>query len=191
MRKPVYVICEQQRRWSACLISAFVVRCLDSIIPLLAIVEISRLDSFWSCLGRFESDLVENHEDGFSHDVVYLTRWMPPPGYHRSRSATLQIANRHPDNLFFCSDTLGADFLVIWVGTAMWRANSINPSKMHRGIHSEIMQFFSNVHSLPSPVSLLKPEALPGRPGAHVPLFPWNWDQHSTFQPEILIVLFP
>ena len=31
MRKPVYVICEQQRR---SLISASVVRCLDSIIPL-------------------------------------------------------------------------------------------------------------------------------------------------------------
>ena len=40
MRKPVFAICEQQRR---SLISTFVVRCLDSIIPLLAIAEISRL----------------------------------------------------------------------------------------------------------------------------------------------------
>ena len=47
MRKPVYAICEQQKRRSACasahLISAFVVRYLDSMIPLLAIAEISRL----------------------------------------------------------------------------------------------------------------------------------------------------
>ena len=45
IRKPVYTICEQQRRRSACaspsLISAFIVHCLDCIIPLLAIVEIS------------------------------------------------------------------------------------------------------------------------------------------------------
>ena len=42
MRKPVYVICEQQRRRSACA-SAFVVRCLDSIIPLVCIQKISSL----------------------------------------------------------------------------------------------------------------------------------------------------
>ena len=43
MRKPVYAICEQQRCIRAVLISAFVVSCLDSVIPLLAIAEISRL----------------------------------------------------------------------------------------------------------------------------------------------------
>ena len=47
LRKPVYVICEQQRRRSACASPqsdhAFVVCCLDSLIPLLAIAEISRL----------------------------------------------------------------------------------------------------------------------------------------------------
>ena len=47
MRKPVYVMCEQQRRRSACASAQsdqrFVVRCLDSLIPLLAIAEISRL----------------------------------------------------------------------------------------------------------------------------------------------------
>ena len=48
MRKPVHAICEQQRRSAVqpaqpcSLISAYVVRCLDSIIPLLAIVEMSR-----------------------------------------------------------------------------------------------------------------------------------------------------
>ena len=40
MRKPVFAICEQQRR---SLISAFVVRCLDSIIPLGSISKISSL----------------------------------------------------------------------------------------------------------------------------------------------------
>ena len=38
MRKPVYALCEQQKRRSA-----FVVRCLDSIIPLVSISEISSL----------------------------------------------------------------------------------------------------------------------------------------------------
>ena len=42
MRKPVYAICEQERRRSACA-SAFVIHCLDRIIPLFAIAEISRL----------------------------------------------------------------------------------------------------------------------------------------------------
>ena len=47
MRKTVLAICEQQRRRSAChprsLISGFIVRCLDSIMPPLVIAEISRL----------------------------------------------------------------------------------------------------------------------------------------------------
>ena len=42
------------------LVNAFVVRCLDSIIPLLAIIKISRLASFWSWAGRFEFKLVKN-----------------------------------------------------------------------------------------------------------------------------------
>ena len=62
-----YVICEQQRHWSDCadsaqsqtariprsLISAFVVRCLDSIISLDSIAEISRPISFCGCAGQF------------------------------------------------------------------------------------------------------------------------------------------
>ena len=47
MRKSVYVICEQkgadQPAHSRSLISTFVVRCLDSIIPILALSKISRL----------------------------------------------------------------------------------------------------------------------------------------------------
>ena len=42
MRKPVYVIYEQQRGRSACT-SAFVLHCLDDIIPVLATAIISRL----------------------------------------------------------------------------------------------------------------------------------------------------
>ena len=44
------------------LISAFVVRCLDSIISLDSTAEISRLASFCGCTGRFESDLVGNSQ---------------------------------------------------------------------------------------------------------------------------------
>ena len=42
MRKPVHAICEQQRLRSACA-SASVVRCLDSMIPLVLMSEISSL----------------------------------------------------------------------------------------------------------------------------------------------------
>ena len=54
MRKPVFAICEQQSAdepaHSCSLISPFVVHCLDSIIPLLAIAEIQA-----SVAGWFES----------------------------------------------------------------------------------------------------------------------------------------
>ena len=47
MRKPVYAICEQkgadQPAHLRSLISTFVVRCIDSIIPLVSISEISSL----------------------------------------------------------------------------------------------------------------------------------------------------
>ena len=47
MTKPAFAICKQQRHRSACTsaqsISAFVVRCLDRIIPLVSISEISSL----------------------------------------------------------------------------------------------------------------------------------------------------
>ena len=72
MRKPVYAICDQQRHRSACasadqpahlhsLIGAFVVRCLDSIIPLVSISKISSL---------YLSST--NPEDRFSSDKAYL-----------------------------------------------------------------------------------------------------------------------
>ena len=54
------------------LVSAFVVRCLNSIIPILAKSKISRLASFCGCAGRFVSYLVANPDDKFSRDVAHL-----------------------------------------------------------------------------------------------------------------------
>ena len=54
------------------LISAFVVHCLDSIIPLISISEISSLSSFCGCTGRFESRLIANPEDRFSRDEAHM-----------------------------------------------------------------------------------------------------------------------
>ena len=60
------------------LASVFVVRCLDSIIPLVSSSEIFKpLPSFCGCAGRFESYLVENTEDRFSHDEAQILS----PGY--------------------------------------------------------------------------------------------------------------
>ena len=65
MRK-CHVICEQQRHRSACVFTQsdqrFVVRCLDSIISLDSIAEISRLASFCGCTSRFVSGLVWNSQ---------------------------------------------------------------------------------------------------------------------------------
>ena len=70
-----YVICEQQRR---SLISAFVVRCQDRMIPLVYISEISRFlpvsvaEQVSLCLAWSETP-----EDTFSHDeaqVYYIVK---------------------------------------------------------------------------------------------------------------------
>ena len=55
------------------LISAFVVRCLESIIPQVFYIQnFKPLPSFCGSAGRFESYLVENPEDRFSRDVAHL-----------------------------------------------------------------------------------------------------------------------
>ena len=51
------------------LISTFVVRCLDSILPILAE---SKMSSPCSWAGQFESYLVANPEDMFSHDEAHI-----------------------------------------------------------------------------------------------------------------------
>ena len=53
------------------LLSAFIFRCLDCIIHLLAISKISRL--FCGSAGRFVSTLVANSEDRFSGDTAHTT----------------------------------------------------------------------------------------------------------------------
>ena len=74
MRKPVYAMCEQHPRN---LISAFVVRCLDSIIPLVSITEISSLylDSV-AAQGGFCLSWSQTLKTGFLVTrLIYGTRW--------------------------------------------------------------------------------------------------------------------
>ena len=70
-----YGICEQQRRRSRSLISAFVVLCLDSVIPILAKSKISRLllVSVAEQAGLSLTGL-QNPEERFSrdHDMIQL-----------------------------------------------------------------------------------------------------------------------
>ena len=55
------------------MISTFVIRCLDSIISLsFYIRNLKPLASFCGCAGRFESYLVENPKDRFSHDEALI-----------------------------------------------------------------------------------------------------------------------
>ena len=94
MRKPVYAICDQQQRHRltcADLISTFVVRCLDSTIPLLAITEISRLAGLsltWSqtpktvfswhgSTGPKQTSISFNKVHyNMSHDITKPTMWV-------------------------------------------------------------------------------------------------------------------
>ena len=69
IRKPFYTLCEQQRR---SLISTFIVRCLDSIIPLLAKAEISRLAIVCLAEQAGLSRTWSNPEDRFSHGMAQL-----------------------------------------------------------------------------------------------------------------------
>ena len=77
MRKPVYAICEQQRRRSACA-SAQSDQHICCSLPRkyntssFYIRNIKPLDSLCSCAGQFESYLVENLEYRFSRDVAHL-----------------------------------------------------------------------------------------------------------------------
>ena len=60
------------------LISTFVVCCLDSIISLVSMSEISSLTSYYGCAGRFVSYLVANPEDRFSRDEAQII-WTKKP----------------------------------------------------------------------------------------------------------------
>ena len=78
MRKSVFAICKQQKCRSACAstqsVSTLVVHCIDSVISLVSISEISRLASFCGCAGRFESYLVKNPKTGFLMMRLKCTR---------------------------------------------------------------------------------------------------------------------
>ena len=76
--KPVFAICEQQKGADQpahlrSQISAFVIRCSDSIIPLCFYIQnFKPLATLWCSANRFESDLVGNPEDRFSHDEAQI-----------------------------------------------------------------------------------------------------------------------
>ena len=62
------------------LISAFVIHCLDSVIPLVSISKFSslylaNLPSFFGCTGRFVSYLVANPKDRFSRDESHISTY--------------------------------------------------------------------------------------------------------------------
>ena len=72
MRKPVFAICEQQRHNPRSLISAFVVHCLDSTIPILAKSKSSRLHLASEAEQAGLSTRLQTPEDRFSHDEAHL-----------------------------------------------------------------------------------------------------------------------
>ena len=69
MTKAVYALCEQQRCRSA-----FVVCCLDSIIPLVSLSKISSLYLASVAVQTGVSYLVANPEDRFSRDKAQIGR---------------------------------------------------------------------------------------------------------------------
>ena len=75
MRKPVFAICEQQRHRSACssmsLISTFIVCCLESIIPLVSVSEISNFYlAFVAVQARLSLPWSQTQKTGF------LMKWL-------------------------------------------------------------------------------------------------------------------
>ena len=77
MKKPVYAICEQQRRRSACDSAQSDQRLCCSpprkyTIFSFYIQNCKPLASFCGCAGRFESYLVANPEDRFSRDDAHV-----------------------------------------------------------------------------------------------------------------------
>ena len=89
MRKPAFCICENkdadqlrgydQLRGNHEADQRLCFRYTDSTIPLLSESEIFKpLAIFWDCTDRFESDLVGNSEDRFSHNKaqIILVVWL-------------------------------------------------------------------------------------------------------------------
>ena len=79
MRKPVYAICEQQRRRSACTFAQCDQRLCCSLprsytASSFYVRNFKTLASFWSWAGQFESYLVANPEDRFSRDMAHIRK---------------------------------------------------------------------------------------------------------------------
>ena len=76
MRKPVMPYANNkgadQPAYPRSLISVFVVRCLDSMIPLVSITEISSLLASVAAQASFESAVVANPKDRFSRDEDHI-----------------------------------------------------------------------------------------------------------------------
>ena len=77
MRKPVFAICEQQRRISACASAQSDQRLCCSLLSYYntytcLIQYFKPLAGFCSRTGRFDSYLVGNPEDRFSRDVAHM-----------------------------------------------------------------------------------------------------------------------
>ena len=77
MRKPVHAICEEQRRRSACASAQpdqrLCFRCLDGIIPLVSISEISSLYlASVAAQAGLSVTWSENPEDRFSRDEAHI-----------------------------------------------------------------------------------------------------------------------
>ena len=81
MRKPVYVICEQQKRRSACASVQSDQRLCFSLprsynSSRFYIRNFKSLASFCSCAGRYESTLFANPKDRFSRDKAHFEEYI-------------------------------------------------------------------------------------------------------------------
>ena len=79
MKKPIYAICEQQKRRSDCASAQSDQHLCCSVprkynISSFYIRNFKPLASFYGCAGRFESYLVENPEDRFSRDEPQIQK---------------------------------------------------------------------------------------------------------------------
>ena len=106
------------------LISAFVVRCYDSIISLDSIADISTLPSFCGCTGRFVSGLVGNsrrHVLSCRGSFVFLSRLVSWAGCGIRLYRFLIIAFLF--TLYFF--VLICNFAILTFGTSYARLNNI------------------------------------------------------------------
>ena len=111
MRKPVFAICEQQRRRSACA-SAQSDQHLCYSLPRLYntssfyIRNFKPLPSFCICAGRFESALVANLKTVFSRNEAELYFTALLLCCHQTKFLTIKWKFTSPNDIFECSYSL-------------------------------------------------------------------------------------